>query len=87
MAEVLNVKDRPTLGKLNNRRLRLACSVPAVLYGHGAECVHLAIPTDEFVTAVRQGSKMFDLKGAVNESALINEIQWDTFGKDVLHVD
>ena len=87
MADVLNVNDRQKLGKLNNRRLRSAGSVPAVLYGHGAESVNLAIPTDEFVGAVRAGSKMFDLKGAVNESALISEIQWDTFGKEVLHVD
>jgi large subunit ribosomal protein L25 len=87
MAEVLNVQDRQATGKLNNRRLRLAGSVPAVLYGHGAESISLAIGSDEFVTKIRQGIKMVDLKGAVSESALISDIQWDTFGKEVLHVD
>ena len=87
MSDILEVEPRSALGKLNNRRLRRAGSVPAVLYGHGGACVNLAIPTDEFVNAVQHGSKMFDLKGAVNESALISEIQWDTFGREVLHVD
>ena len=33
------------------------------------------------------GAKMVDLTGAVTESALIRELQWDTFGTDVLHID
>jgi len=87
MAEALTVEDRQALGKLNNRRLRSAGSVPAVLYGHGGKSVHLAIGSDEFLTTLRHGTKMVDLKGAVSESALISDIQWDTFGKEVLHVD
>ena len=37
MSEVLEVKKRDLLGKLNNSRLRRAGKLPAVLYGHGQE--------------------------------------------------
>ena len=87
MSEALSVKDRQLLGKLNNRRLRAGGEVPAVLYGHGAENRNLTIASDAIMTSLRQGSKMVDLEGAVNESALISDVHWDTFGRDVLHVD
>jgi large subunit ribosomal protein L25 len=87
MTDVLTVKDRQKFGKRNNRRMRAAGEVPAVLYGHGAESLALAIPADKFLATIRHGSKLVDLEGAVAESALISDIQWDTFGKDVLHVD
>jgi large subunit ribosomal protein L25 len=86
-AEVLNVTVRESRGKRNSRRMRNAGNIPAVLYGHGGESVSLTVSTDEFDTAIRHGGKLVALKGAVDESALIREIQWDTFGRDVLHID
>ena len=35
----------------------------------------------------RHGSRMVGLTGAVNESAFIRDLQWDTYGTHVLHVD
>ncbi|NQT13918.1 MAG: 50S ribosomal protein L25 [Planctomycetes bacterium] len=87
MAEVINVQLRETRGKRNTHRLRQAGSTPAVLYGHGEATVSLAVPTHEIETAVRHGSRLVDLTGAVTEQALIRELQWDTWGTNVLHVD
>ena len=87
MAEKLNVAARNALGTSNTRRLRNAGQVPAELYGHGAENVHLAIPAEEINSAIRHGSKLVELAGVVNESALIRSVQWDAFGADVLHLD
>ncbi|MBU4271255.1 MAG: hypothetical protein KKE86_04835 [Planctomycetes bacterium] len=39
MATQLAVEPRQTQGKRHNRRLRRAGRIPAVLYGHGLECV------------------------------------------------
>ncbi len=86
-AEVLNVTVRESLGKRNSRRLRRAGSIPAVLYGHGGESVSLTVSTDEFETATRHGAKLVALKGGVDESALVRIVQWDTFGRDVVHID
>ena len=87
MAEVLSVQLRETRGKRNSRRLRAAGEIPAVLYGHGLETVSLSVHADQIETAVRRGSRLVMLSGAVSEQAFIRELQWDTWGTHVLHVD
>lgn len=87
MAEQLRVEKRDTVGKHHNRRLRKSGKIPAILYGHGGESVPLSVPADQLVAVIRHGSRMVDLSGAVSESAFIREVQRDTWGKEVLHVD
>src|SRR3990172_346594 len=87
MAETLNVKTRETRGKRDARRLRRAGSVPAILYGHGEANHSLAVGADEMAAIVRHGGRVVELKGAVNEKALIRDLQFDTYGIHVLHVD
>jgi large subunit ribosomal protein L25 len=87
MAEVLNVQLRETRGKRSNRRLRAAGSIPAVLYGHGQEAISLSVPVPEIEAAVRHGSRLVALSGPVRQQAFIRELQWDTWGTNILHVD
>jgi large subunit ribosomal protein L25 len=87
MAESLNVELRETRGKRNARRNRRAGKLPAVLYGHGQEAISLALSAEQFEAAVRHGARLVKLTGAVDEQAFIREIQWDTWGTHVLHVD
>jgi large subunit ribosomal protein L25 len=87
MAETLNVKPRESCGKREARRLRRSGSIPAILYGHGEANRSLTVATDEMSSVVRRGGRVVDLKGAVNEKALIRDLRWDTYGKHVLHVD
>ncbi|MCL2118054.1 MAG: 50S ribosomal protein L25 [Planctomycetaceae bacterium] len=89
MVEVatLNVELREAQGKRVNRRLRASGKVPAILYGHKKKCVPLAIPVEMIEAAIRHGNRFVQLSGAVREKALIKECQWDTWGKEVLHVD
>lgn len=87
MAEELTVEVRTEHGKRRMRRLRKAGKTPAVLYGHGMESISLAVPTHELEAIIRHGSRVLKLKGAVNEQAVIREVQWDTYGLEILHVD
>lgn len=87
MAEVLNVQLRQTRGKHNARRLRKAGMVPAVLYGHGEGTVALSVPAEALDTAVRRGSRVVKLVGEVQEQVFLRELQWDTWGTHVMHVD
>jgi len=87
MAEQLQVEKRDTVGKHHNRRLRESGKIPAVLYGHGRESVSLSVPDGQLYAAIRHGSRMVELSGAVRESAFIREVQRDTWGKRVLHAD
>jgi large subunit ribosomal protein L25 len=55
VADVRLTADRRTeFGKGGARRTRRAGKIPAVLYGHGAEPQHLALPAREFTLAVRR---------------------------------
>jgi large subunit ribosomal protein L25 len=87
MADVLTVKIRESFGKLESRRMRRRGEIPAELYGHGEPNAHLVLPMTEITTAIRHGAHLVELKGAVNESALIKEVQWDPYGTAVLHLD
>ena len=88
MAETLQVELRTNLGKHNTRRLRRAGSIPAILYGHpaGGRCV-FSSRAEEVDAAIRHGGRLVNLAGAMSDRAFIRDLQWDTFGLHVLHVD
>jgi large subunit ribosomal protein L25 len=87
MAENLNVKRREKLGGGNNRRLRRTGHVPAILYGHGEASVALTIESSAIMNIIRHGHKLVKLQGDVSEGAFIKAVQWDVFGKDLIHID
>ncbi len=87
MAEVLHVQLRETRGTRNARRERRAGRLPVILYGHGQESISLSVSAEEMEAALRHGARLVKLAGAVDEQAFVRELQWDTWGKHVLHVD
>ncbi len=87
MSDPLSVSIRNEGGKRRNRRLRISGTVPAVLYGHGQQTVSLAVGENDVSTALRQGVRVVELTGDVQDTALIRSTQWDSFGVELLHVD
>jgi large subunit ribosomal protein L25 len=87
MSDSVEVKLRQATGSRESRRLRRQGLVPAVLYGHGEKCVDLVATREAVQAAVRHGSRIVELKGAVKTGALIRELQWDTFGVEPIHID
>jgi large subunit ribosomal protein L25 len=61
--------------------------VPLILYGHGEESVALTASQHDLTAVVRHGSRVVDLQGAVSQQAFLREVQWDTFGVEMLHAD
>jgi large subunit ribosomal protein L25 len=51
----LSAETRTEFGKGGARRTRRAGKVPAVIYGHGADPRHVALPAREFANAIRHG--------------------------------
>jgi large subunit ribosomal protein L25 len=51
----LTAESRTEFGKGGARRTRRAGKVPAVIYGHGADPRHVALPAREFANAIRHG--------------------------------
>ena len=89
MAEIhtLTVKLRDESGKRANRRLRNAGWVPAVLYGHHQAVKSLTLAAEELDAAVRHGNRFVALSGGLAENAFIKDVQWNTWGTEILHVD
>jgi len=87
MTDVLHVELREQIGTAATRRLRKAGRTPVVLYGHGEGSVHLSVATSEVAALVRHHGKTVQLDGASNEHALVNDLQYDPLGIEVLHLD
>jgi large subunit ribosomal protein L25 len=91
MAEtvVLATKPRTDYGSRAAKRLReKEKRVPAVIYGHKQATLAVSVPLEDVERAIRSGSHVVDIQAdGGTEKALIQEVQWDYLGKDVLHVD
>ena len=57
----LEAKKRDRVGKIATMQLRQEGFLPGVLYGHGAENLHLALPEAEMAAFFRQRGRILDL--------------------------
>ncbi len=87
MSETIEVKKRELVGSRAVKKLRSQGLVPAILYGHGEENINLSVRKEALGLVIRHGSKILSLTGAVTDTALLREVQWDTFGTEILHID
>lgn len=86
--ELLVAEPRKETGTAASRRLRRDGLIPAVLYGHESESVALTLRADEVGNVLRRGARLVDVEhDGKSEKALLREVQWDTFGREVLHID
>ncbi|GAB3738740.1 50S ribosomal protein L25/general stress protein Ctc [Microlunatus parietis] len=89
MPEVkLTAETRTEFGKGAARRIRRADKVPAVLYGHGAEPVHITLPGHETLLALRVANALLsiDIDGK-SQLALPKQVQRDPIKGLIEHVD
>jgi large subunit ribosomal protein L25 len=90
-ASTIRAEIRTEFGKGAARRTRRAGKVPAVLYGHGEDPKHLALPAKEFATAIRHGGMTqvltLELSDGSEATALPKEIQRDPIRNSYEHAD
>ncbi|QDT98929.1 50S ribosomal protein L25 [Gimesia aquarii] len=79
---------RDKLGSIESNRVRRAGRIPAVVYGHGQEPAHISVEDTDLQNLIKNRERVFeiDLDGQVEET-MLRDIQWDTFGNQILHVD
>lgn len=91
MSEVrLAAEPRTEFGKGAARRTRRAGKIPAVLYGHGSDPQHVALPALEFARVVReQGSNaVLSLElGGLPQLALTKTVTVHPLHRYIEHVD
>ena len=72
------VDIRTSFGKGAARKLRAAGKIPAVVYGHGSDPLHVALPAHETTLIARRANALIELKMTEGEQlVLIKYIQRD----------
>ena len=92
MSEVrLAAEPRTEFGKGAARRTRRAGKIPAVLYGHGSDPQHLALPAIEFARVVREYGQnavlTLQISEANSELALTKTVTTHPIKNYIEHVD
>jgi large subunit ribosomal protein L25 len=84
----LTVEVRTEFGKGFARRLRAAGKIPAVIYGHGTEPQHVALPGHETALIIRKANQVLDLQIAgKSQLALVKDVQKDPVHQIIEHLD
>ncbi len=79
---------RTNFGKGFARRLRAAGQIPAVLYGHGTDPVHLALPGHQVSLIVRRANALLELViEGKDQLALVKDVQKDPVHQVIEHID
>ena len=85
---VLKANSRTESGTRVARKLRASGMVPAIIYGHGEENLSIALNQHDLDVALHHGDRLMeiDLEGT-SHNVLIKDVQYDTFGIEILHAD
>jgi large subunit ribosomal protein L25 len=87
----LAAESRTEFGKGAARRTRRAGKIPAVLYGHGSDPKHLALPALEFARVVREHGQnavlTLNVDAADSELALTKTVTTHPIKNYIEHVD
>ncbi|MET7277192.1 50S ribosomal protein L25/general stress protein Ctc [Kribbella sp. NPDC005582] len=90
MAEVkIQAESRTEFGKGAARRIRRDNKVPAVLYGHGTDPVHITLPGHDTMLALKTANALLLIEVVGSESllALPKQVQRDPLKGTIEHVD
>ncbi|WP_251150487.1 50S ribosomal protein L25/general stress protein Ctc [Cellulosimicrobium sp. Marseille-Q4280] len=89
MSEIkLAAETRTEFGKGAARRVRRAGKIPAVLYGHGSDPLHVTLPGHETMLALKHSNALFsiELEGKA-QLAITKDVQRDPVRNVIEHVD
>lgn len=85
---VIKADARDEFGTRNAKRLREQGKIPAIIYGHGEPAQAVTLSEREIELAVLHGERLLEVDlGNAKQNVLIKELQYDTFGQEILHVD
>jgi large subunit ribosomal protein L25 len=84
----IEVTKRERIGTRYAKRDREQGLIPAVIYGHKEGPVHVTMHGKTFTDILHHEAHILDIKlDGKSEHTLIKDVQWDTFGIEILHVD
>ena len=88
--EKIKAETRTEFGKGAARRIRREDKVPAVIYGHGNDPIHVTLPGHDTMMALKHGGANalleLDIEGTT-QLALTKQVQVDPIKRHLEHVD
>ncbi len=88
--EKIAAETRTEFGKGAARRIRRADKIPAVLYGHGNDPVHITLPGHSTMMALKHGGSNalleLEIEGT-SQLALTKQVQVDPIRRTLEHID
>lgn len=89
-AEKIQAETRTEFGKGAARRIRRDNKVPAVIYGHGNDPIHVTLPGHATMMALKHGGANalleLDIEGT-SQLALTKQVQVDALKRTLEHID
>jgi large subunit ribosomal protein L25 len=89
-SEKITAELRTEFGKGAARRVRREDKIPAVIYGHGSEPIHITLPGHDIVMALRHHGQNalleLDIDGKT-QLALTKQVQVDHLRRAIEHID
>lgn len=84
----VHAEVREQFGKGFARRLRAAGKIPAVIYGHGTEPVHVALPGHQVSLIIRRANALLEIDvDGKDQLALVKDVQRDPVRQIIEHID
>jgi large subunit ribosomal protein L25 len=84
----LIAESRTEFGKGAARRIRRADKIPAVLYGHGTDPIHITLPGHETLLALRTANALLSINvDGKSQLALPKQVQRNPIKHTIEHVD
>lgn len=84
----LNAESRTQFGKGAARKIRRDHKIPAVMYGHGAEPVHITLPGHETMLALKTSNALLTIVlDGKEQLALAKDVQRDPIKPVIEHID
>jgi len=88
MALMLKANKRTQVGTRAVRKLRKAGSIPGIIYGHSEAPLAITTSEHDVELALQHGERVLEMDvDGETINVLIKDVQYDTFGHEVLHVD
>lgn len=86
----LIAEPRDEFGKGAARRIRRAGRIPAVVYGHGGDPVHISLEGHATMMALKHANALLEIEstdGAKNVLAIARDVQIEPVRREIEHVD
>ena len=85
---LLKAEVRTKTGTKDAARIRKQGRVPATVYGHKEAPTSLSLNVHDFVQGLHKGHRLMEIEiEGKPEAMIVKDLQYDHFGRDVVHID